>query len=87
MVPAKIRMLDVNSFMVNAAINELTRIKNEIDTLEALKTTKEEEVEAKQKDMENLEAELLGISENIKVLKANKANLTDKIEELKKVAK
>lgn len=87
MTSEKIRNLDVNGFMINAAIDETNKIKANIEELEALKITKEEEVEAKQKDIENLETELLGISENIKVLKANKANLTDKIEELKKIAK
>jgi hypothetical protein len=83
----KIRNLDVNGFMINAGIEEVNKIKTKIEELEVLKTTKEEEVEIKQKDIENLELELLTISENIKVLKSNKANLIDRIEDLKKTTK
>jgi DNA repair exonuclease SbcCD ATPase subunit len=80
----KIRIIDASSFMINAGIDEMNKIKNKIEELEKTKAEKMSDVEIKKSETQTLEKELLEIEENIKNLKASKSNIMEKVEELKK---
>jgi DNA repair exonuclease SbcCD ATPase subunit len=80
----KIRVIDASSFMINAGIDEMNKIKNKIEELEKTKAEKMSDVEIKKSETQVLEKELLEIEEDIKNLKVSKSNIAEKVEELKK---
>jgi predicted nucleic acid-binding Zn-ribbon protein len=80
----KLRVITVDSFFMNTAINECTKIKSEIEELETLRDNKISEADAKKAEITAIETEVLSIEENIKILKTNKVNLMEKVEEIKR---
>jgi len=83
----RVRVITVDNFFMNTAIDECSKIKTEIESLESLRESKVEEADIKRSEISTIESEVLSIQENIRILKANKSNLMDKVEEIKRKTK
>jgi capsule polysaccharide export protein KpsE/RkpR len=81
----KLRKIEINTFVLVSLQEELQKIKYQLDVLDGEKNNKVTEISNLRTTIESFETELYTIEENINILKSNKSEISNKIEEIKKI--
>jgi len=81
------RKVNVDNVILTFLLEESKKVKEELEILEAAKTTKQNEALLLREQISKIELELNGIDTNIEILKINKGSLTARAEEMKKIVK